>query len=82
MILDKVTAMQNAVKGRRLRRKVAAFIFGNANAAKLKECCDDLDWAMKEFDVSDPPAVRRVAESYLYFRSSLDWATLFASARC
>lgn len=51
-ILNKVTAMQDAVKGKRFRRKVAAFFFGNANASKLKECCDDLDWAMKKFNVS------------------------------
>lgn len=62
--MEKVKEVQSNVKSKRLRRKIVAVFFGNANADKLKGCCEDLDWAMKKFDVSNPSKVGRASLSH------------------
>lgn len=57
-IVEEVKKLQASIKSKRFRRKVAAIVFGNTHASTLKKCCEDLDWAMKEFDVSYSPSVQ------------------------
>lgn len=51
-ILEQVEKIKTTVKSKRVRRKVAALVFGNVHASALQKCMDDLDWAVKEFSVS------------------------------
>lgn len=51
-IAKQVEELSAAVKSKRLRHKMAALLLGNEHAASLQKCFDDLDWAIKEFDVS------------------------------
>lgn len=46
------------MKSKRVRRKVAAVFFGDSHSSILQKCSEDLDWAMKEFDVSERVACR------------------------
>lgn len=51
-IVKQVEELQATIKSKRIRRKVAAIFLGNEHAATLQKCYEDLDWAIKEFDVS------------------------------
>lgn len=51
-ILKEVEKVRSIVASKRKRHKLASFFFGEAHTAALKKCRDDLEWAMKEFEVS------------------------------
>lgn len=62
-ILQEVEKIKLTVKVKRVRRKVAAFVFGNVHASALQKCASDLEWAMNEFNVRGSDNVIRASQS-------------------
>lgn len=51
-ILNDVTKIKNVTNSKRKRDKLASFIKSGSYADTLQKCRTDLDWAMREFNVS------------------------------
>lgn len=51
-ILEQVEKVQAVVKSKRTRHKIKSFFKGASHESTLQKCSDDLDWAIKQFDVS------------------------------
>lgn len=52
IILEEVEKLTTGVKSKRMRRKVVVAIFGESQSSVLQKCVNDLDWAIKEFEVT------------------------------
>lgn len=54
-ILDDIVPIKNLVTSKRKRHKLVGLFWYKSHTATIQKCRDELDWAMKEFDVSAEP---------------------------
>lgn len=47
-----VTKVKNIVNSKKFRHRIIAFFWAKSHTGTLQKCKDNLDWAMKVFDVS------------------------------